>query len=257
MVFMVLGLIFAMAAPVCLIAAGGCALFLSRKAFFWWRGFVLCILAVILCALISAYTEPVEIPDSIKPQFAEALGKTGLPVTVDDVTDWKSLSDYAYGKRYEASLRNKKKNVRYKLLIYERDGQIASIYDITGDRTLVYGVAEEPDGLPESTSVDVSGKVDLSVPYEQIYRDFNKSYSEAEALYCRNRYRVKAKVEALPEDGMTVTFAQWIGGTEKVMLTGEFWEVRAGDLEHITPGSVVTFTGVCTGQTSFEDCELN
>lgn len=252
---LVLGLIFAMAAPMCLIAAGGCALFLSRKAFYWWRGFVLCILAVILCALIYAYTKPAWIPDSIKPQFVEALEKTGLPVTVDDVTDWKSLSDYAYGKRYEASLRNKKKNVRYKLLIYEKGGQVASIYDITEDRTLVYGAAEEPEKLPDTTSGETNGQADLSVPYEQIYRDFNKNYSEAEALYCGNRYRVKAKVEALPEDGMTVTFAQWIGGTEKVALTGEFWE--AGDLDSITPGSVVTFTGVCTGQTSFEDCELN
>lgn len=107
----------------------------------------------------------------------------------------------------------------------------------------------EDESLPERRPSEFT-------PYEQIYRDFNKNYSEAEALYCGNRYRVKAKVEAMPEDGMTVTFAQWIGGTEKVTLTAEFWEARAGDLESITPGSVVTFTGVCTGQTSFEDCEL-
>lgn len=251
-----LGLIFAMAAPVCLIVAGGCALFLSRKAFSWWRGFLLCILAVILCAVISTCTdtEPVEIPDSIKPQFMDALAKSGLPLTVEDVTSWERIDDYAFGERYKVKLYNKKPGGRYTLLVYAHGSDIQTIYDITSTREIVYGDYEDLDA--EITEAKEPAVVDLSIPYEQIYCDFNKNYSEAEALYCGNRYRVKAKVELLPEDGMTVTFAQWIGGTEKVTLTGEFWETRADDLEKITLGSVVTFTGVCTGQTSFEDCEL-
>lgn len=268
--------VIALFAPVFFIVAVISAITLSRSFRFWWRAFVFDVFAVIVCVVIASCAgEPIEeradslveavnVSNGIQLVDGE-LGEYGKEVTIPS----KIYGEYTYTWYMVPP-------GQYEVFSESSNATLYVVSDSSSDNVLIdFSAKNKGDSrqitIPKGTHVEItmgatfslvplaesSKKVDLTTPYEQIYKEFSKDFAAAKALYCGNCYRIKAKMEVLPAEGYgTVTFAQWIGGTEKIILTAEFGEVWAGELKSIAPGSVVTFTGICTGQTSFEDCEL-
>lgn len=113
----------------------------------------------------------------------------------------------------------------------------------------------------ETVSTDSSEKVDSSVTFAEIYREFKRNELNAKDLYNGNRYMITAKVNGMVTGGLlnltggaTLTMELQVDNTV-VFFTAEFEKEQEENLKQISVGDTITFIGTCYGG-SFTDCEL-
>jgi hypothetical protein len=113
----------------------------------------------------------------------------------------------------------------------------------------------------ETVSTDSSEKVDSSVTFAEIYREFKRNELNAKDLYNGNRYMITAKVNGMATGGLlnltggaTLTMELQVDNTV-VFFTAEFEKEQEENLKQISVGDTITFIGTCYGG-SFTDCEL-
>lgn len=113
----------------------------------------------------------------------------------------------------------------------------------------------------ETVSTDSSEKVDSSVTFAEIYREFKRNELNAKDLYNGNRYMITAKVNGMATGGLlnltggaTLTMELQVDNTV-VFFTAEFEKEQEENLKQISVCDTITFIGTCYGG-SFTDCEL-
>lgn len=104
--------------------------------------------------------------------------------------------------------------------------------------------------------------VDLSVTFEDIYRDYEKNKLVAEDLYEGNRYQVTAVINNMTTSGLfnltggaTLTMEMKIDNTI-VFFKAEFEKEQEEALKQVVVGDTITFEGKCLSLGMWTECEI-
>ncbi len=123
------------------------------------------------------------------------------------------------------------------------------------------GCSESSDKDSEPVVTESLEKIDTTVTFAEIYREFKQNELNAKDLYNGNRYMITAKVNGMATGGLlnltggaTLTMELQVDNTV-VFFTAEFEKEQEENLKQISVGDTITFIGTCYGG-SFTDCEL-
>lgn len=115
--------------------------------------------------------------------------------------------------------------------------------------------------VDESTTEETTESIDISVTYDEIYREFKRNELNAKDLYNNNRYQITAKINGMETGGLlnltggaTLTMEYKVDNTI-VFFLAEFEKEQEESLKQISVGDTITFIGTCYDGT-FSDCEL-
>lgn len=122
------------------------------------------------------------------------------------------------------------------------------------------GCSMDSETSTQSTS-QKKEKVDTSVKYADIYKEFKKNKLRAQDKYNDKRYKITAKVNSMETSGLlnlsggaTLTMQKTIDNTV-VFFYAEFEQDQEDKLKKINTGDKVTFIGTCSDG-NFIDCKL-
>lgn len=102
---------------------------------------------------VKSFAKKHKIPESLAGSLKDAMGQSESPFGFDEINGWEIADDWALGSRYRAWTYRAKEDKYYWILIYEKNGKVESLYDITDGAKLIYG-AEEEDSDQADTSED-------------------------------------------------------------------------------------------------------
>lgn len=90
------------------------------------------------------YNVSVELMGSLE----EAMAQTDFPYSFADMGGLEHTDDWAGGARYRIWHYDTKEDKYYRILVYEKNGAVSALYDITDGRELIYSAADfsENDG---------------------------------------------------------------------------------------------------------------
>ncbi len=94
------------------------------------------------------YKVPVELMGSLE----EAMGQTEFPYSFEDMNGLEYADDWAGGARYRVWHYDTKEDKYYRILVYEKNGAVSALYDITDGRELIYAAADWSDGDGQETN---------------------------------------------------------------------------------------------------------
>lgn len=113
-----------------------------------------------------------ELAQSIK----DAMEQSGCPFSLEQINGWEQTEDWASGKRYQAWHYDVHEDKYFYILIYTQGEQVASIYDTTDGRKLIYECETGKQGV---TSTD-DGSIRL---VDGVIGEYGKSVKVANQSY--------------------------------------------------------------------------
>lgn len=94
------------------------------------------------------YNVSVELMGSLE----EAMRQTEFPYSFEDMNGLEYADDWAGGARYRIWHYDTKEDKYYRILVYEKNGAVSALYDITDGRELIYAAADWSDGDGQETN---------------------------------------------------------------------------------------------------------
>ena len=111
------------------------------------------------------------------------------------------------------------------------------------------------------TNAEKSKKV-KKASFKEIYKAYRKNELRADEMYEHNRYKVKAKVNGMTDDGLLnfdksikLTLETKIDNTI-VFFYADFGKEEAGNLKKIDVGDTIVFEGECLDAYNWAECKI-
>ena len=99
---------------------------------------------------VKSFAKKHKIPENLAGSLKDAMEKSNSPFSFDEINGWEDMDDWWLGSRYQAWTYRAKEDKYYRILIYEKDGKVQSLYDITDGRNLIYRAEEEASSQEET-----------------------------------------------------------------------------------------------------------
>lgn len=104
---------------------------------------------------VKSFAKKRKIPESLSGSLKDAMEQSDSPFGFDEINGWESADDWALGSRYRAWTYKAKEDKYYWILIYEKDGKVESLYNITDGKRLIYEAEKEASGQTDTSADSV------------------------------------------------------------------------------------------------------
>lgn len=101
---------------------------------------------------VKSFAKKRKIPESLAGSLKDAMEQSDSPFGFDEINGWESADDWALGSRYRAWTYKAKEDKYYWILIYEKNGKVESLYDITDGAKLIYEAEKEDSGQTDTSA---------------------------------------------------------------------------------------------------------
>lgn len=101
---------------------------------------------------VKSFSKKRKIPESLSGSLKDAMEQSDSPFGFDEINGWESADDWALGSRYRAWTYKAKEDKYYWILIYEKNGKVESLYDITDGAKLIYEAEKEDSGQTDTSA---------------------------------------------------------------------------------------------------------
>ena len=117
------------------------------------------------------------------------------------------------------------------------------------------------DDIPTEEATSIV-ETDLTVTFDEIYKEYKSNELRADDSYKGNRYRITAEIKGMETGGLsnmtggaTLTMEIRVDNTI-VYFIAEFEKDQEDALKHVSVGDTITFDGTCLSAGNWKNCEI-
>ena len=99
---------------------------------------------------VKSFAKKHKIPESLAGSLKDAIEQSESPFSFEEISGLENTDDWWLGSRYRVWTYRAKEDKYYRILVYEKDGEVDALYDITNGIELIYS-AEKKTPTQEDT----------------------------------------------------------------------------------------------------------
>lgn len=101
---------------------------------------------------VKSFAKKRKLPESLAGSLKDAMEQSDSPFGFDEINGWEIADEWALGSRYRAWTYRAKEDKYYWILIYEKNGKVKSLYDITDGAKLIYEAEKEVSSQADTSA---------------------------------------------------------------------------------------------------------